>query len=120
MSNRDEVFTSDSEDDANWTLLDRKGDEDLATLRLEIAQEERPLALQTEGLVAELRGDRVWKTAGIGLWTYCLDANDEQTKNRVWSQWADRPSKDAWIKAAGARTRFYNDRMCRMPSLTSY
>ncbi|ORX41063.1 hypothetical protein BD324DRAFT_647960 [Kockovaella imperatae] len=106
----DEVFASDSEDDSgHWTVIDRGGSEDLVASRQATAMEEKHVAKSRPELEAELHGDRVWKSAGIGIWSFSLDPNEEQNKASVWREWNDRPSKDAWIKAARARTRVYND-----------
>ena len=110
-SRDDEVFTSDSED-ANWTMIDEKerADSDsLAAMRAEVAKEEMEQVKYRENIASELTGDRVWRSGGIGLWAYSLDATQEDIKKEVWSTWEGRPSKDAWINIARARTKAYND-----------
>ncbi|ORY20747.1 hypothetical protein BCR39DRAFT_474891 [Naematelia encephala] len=56
----------------------------------------------------ELNGKKVWKVGGVGMWSYSLDAREEEVKQRLWRDWGEQHGRDDWLLAARARTEEYN------------
>ncbi|KAK4688596.1 hypothetical protein P7C73_g1516, partial [Tremellales sp. Uapishka_1] len=57
----------------------------------------------------ELKGKRVCRVGGIGIW--CLSGGDqeaEERKKKVWREFGGRHGRAEWVEAAKARTEFYN------------
>ena len=58
----------------------------------------------------ELKGEKVWRTGGVGVWALSAEPKSEETKQAIWRQWSSAHGKEDWLEAARARTRFYNER----------
>lgn len=72
-----------------------------------IAQREETVKERDEKeLRAELKGKRVWRVGGVGLWACSQDAELEETKKRVWKE---GNGKEDWLIAARARTKLYTE-----------
>lgn len=76
-------------------------------------------ATKEDHLRDELDGKRIWKVGGVGVWSYCQDAAQEEKRRKVYSDWREKNGKGNWIKAARARTEFYIRGMLDNPSVTS-
>jgi hypothetical protein len=69
---------------------------------------EQHKAKQKDELKDELKGRRIWRVGGIGMWAYSLDTEVEWRKRELWADWGGRHGKDEWVKSAKNRTEFYN------------
>ena len=82
------------------------------SLRYITLKEEERKATEHDELKDELKGKRVWRVGGLGMWSYSLDPKAERDKMDVWRKWSEKHSgndgKQKWIEAATARTEFYN------------
>ena len=56
----------------------------------------------------ELKGKKVWKVGGVGMWAFEHADKHEERKKEVWRDWTEKHGKDEWLKAARARTDYYN------------
>ncbi len=63
--------------------------------------------MQKEEMMREIRGERIWKTSGIGVWTYDLDPQVEIQKAAAWRD--SRTTKSDWLTHARARTEAYSN-----------
>ncbi|WWD20665.1 hypothetical protein CI109_105141 [Kwoniella shandongensis] len=77
------------------------------SLRYITIREETHRAQNKDEIKDELKGKRVWRVGGIGMWAYSLDANEEEMKKKVWRDWGEKHGKDDWLKASRERTEFY-------------
>lgn len=74
------------------------------SMRYLVQREEELKEKDERELRAELKGTRVWRIGGIGLWAYSQDAEFEGKKQRIWNE---QKGKEEWLDAARARTRMY-------------
>jgi hypothetical protein len=79
------------------------------SLRYGLIQTETHSSHDSDHLQDELKGKRMWKVGGVGMWAYQKDDRNEEKKKDVWRNWGEKHGKDEWIKAARARTNWYND-----------
>ena len=77
------------------------------SLRLGTLQKEMHDAHDDDELKYELKGKRIWRVGGVGMWAYTGSENEDEVKKKVWRDWGEKHGKDDWIKAARARTDFY-------------
>ncbi len=85
-------------------MVNKAGD----SLRYLTMQEESRKARDKSELEDEVKGKRIWRVGGIGIWTYSLDAAEEAVKREVWSKWARKHDRDKWLEVSRKRTEFYN------------
>ncbi|WWC92242.1 uncharacterized protein L201_007196 [Kwoniella dendrophila CBS 6074] len=77
------------------------------SLRYITLRKETNDAKDKDELKHELKGKRIWRTGGIGVWSYSEDQKQEESKKKLWKDWSkDHNSKD-WIKIARERKEFY-------------
>lgn len=76
------------------------------SMRFIVRREETTKERDENELRAELRGKRVWRVGGIGLWAYSQDPDLEEMKKSVWR--AGNGEED-WLSAARSRTKFYTE-----------
>ncbi|WRT70656.1 uncharacterized protein IL334_007654 [Kwoniella shivajii] len=55
----------------------------------------------------ELKGRRIWRTGGIGVWAYSENAKEEELKKKLWKDWSDDHDAKDWAKIAKERKDFY-------------
>jgi hypothetical protein len=77
------------------------------SLRYLTLRQEEHKATNKDELKDELKGKRVWRVGGVGMWSYSLDEGEEGGKRELWRDWGGRHGKDEWINAAKERTEFY-------------
>lgn len=77
------------------------------SLRYLTLRQEEHKAKDTGELKDELKGKRVWRVGGVGMWSYSLDEREEEGKRELWRDWGARHGKNEWINAAKERTEFY-------------
>nr|XP_018259643.1 uncharacterized protein I303_07711 [Kwoniella dejecticola CBS 10117]OBR81801.1 hypothetical protein I303_07711 [Kwoniella dejecticola CBS 10117] len=73
------------------------------TIRKEVSD-----AKDKDELKHELKGKRVWRTGGIGIWSYSEDQKEEELKKKLWKDWSDDHDAQDWIKVAKERREFYD------------
>ncbi|KAL7422915.1 hypothetical protein Q5752_002212 [Cryptotrichosporon argae] len=78
-------------------------------LRAVTLREEGLRATSKDELKDELKGKRVWRVGGLGVWAWSEDDKAENDKQGVWRKWGDKHGKAEWLSAARARTAFYKD-----------
>lgn len=83
-------------------------DKAVESLRAVTIQTETHAAHDSDDLKSELKGKRIWKVGGVGMWAYEKDDHHEQEKRRIWREFGEKHGKDEWMKAARARTDWYN------------
>lgn len=83
-------------------FFSNKADE---SLRFLTARQEVGKAMEEKELEDELRGKRVWRVGGLGMWSY----GEEDKKAEIWREWNGRgKGREDWLEAARKRTEFYN------------
>jgi hypothetical protein len=83
------------------------------SLRYVTIQKERHDSHDIDALKHELRGKKVWRVGGVGMWAYERDDDWEEQKKQVWMKWGQEgEGKDAWLRAARARTDDYKKGTC--------
>ncbi|WOO84276.1 uncharacterized protein LOC62_06G007796 [Vanrija pseudolonga] len=75
--------------------------------RPQVIQEDEASARNPAHLDQELKGARVWRAGGIGIFAYSLDGGLEGTKNRVYKDW--NGSFDASLYGARQRTAAFRN-----------
>ena len=79
------------------------------SLRFVTIQKETYDAHDTDAMVDELKGKRIWKVGGVGVMAYEGEGKHEEKKMAVWRSWGEKGmGKDEWLKAARARTNQYS------------
>lgn len=78
------------------------------SLRYLTLREEEHKAVQEDELMEELKGKRVWRIGGMGMWAYGMDREAEERKKGLWRQWSASNGQEAWLHSARERTMFYN------------
>ncbi|WVR08568.1 hypothetical protein IAU60_005623 [Kwoniella sp. DSM 27419] len=73
---------------------------------LTIRQEEHK-AKEEDELKHELKGKRVWRVGGVGMWAYSQDQQEEEMKKRLWQKWSDEHDQKDWLQVARERKEFY-------------
>lgn len=71
-------------------------------------REEEHKARDKDELKDELKGKRVWRIGGIGVWSYSLEEEVERNKMEVWKSWGEKHGRGEWVEGAKERTRVYN------------
>jgi hypothetical protein len=82
----------------------------MSGVRFVTIQAEAHKAKDDEELRHELKGKRVWRTGGLGVWTFSENVKDEERKRKLVKEWNEKHGKDDWLKAARARTDFYTSK----------
>ncbi|WWC72541.1 uncharacterized protein I206_106503 [Kwoniella pini CBS 10737] len=78
------------------------------SLRYMTIRKEASDAKEKDELKHELKGKRVWRTGGIGIWSYSEDQKEEELKKKLWSDWSNDHNASDWIKIAKERREFYD------------
>ncbi|KAK8850484.1 hypothetical protein IAR55_004402 [Kwoniella newhampshirensis] len=82
-----------------------KANESLRYIKL---REESHRAKDKDEIKDELKGKRMWRVGGVGMWAYSLDAKEEEMKKKVWRDWGNKHGKDDWLKVSREKTEFYS------------
>jgi hypothetical protein len=77
------------------------------SLRYHIMKEDGEKSGNVEELEMEVRGKKVWRVGGVGMWAYSMDPEEERVKSRLWRKLSQSYGKEDWLAAARARTAFY-------------
>lgn len=77
------------------------------SLRYHLLQEEREKSGNVEELEMEVKGNRVWRVGGVGMWAYSMDPAEERIKSGLWKKLSQIHGREDWLAAARARTAFY-------------
>ena len=82
-----------------------KADEGVRYLAL---KHEKLKAAQTEELRAEIRGQRVWRLGGMGMWAYSESTLQEIEKEELWRTEGQECGREGWLESARKRTEYYS------------
>lgn len=79
------------------------------SLRFLTAKQEGAKAQDQGEWKDELKGKRVWRVGGLGMWAYDQDEKVESAKGAVWRRWGEKGNgQREWLETARERTNFYN------------
>jgi hypothetical protein len=79
------------------------------SLRFLMAKQEGVKAQDEGEWKDELKGKRVWRVGGLGMWAYDQDEKVESAKGAVWRRWGEKGNGHReWLETARERTTFYN------------
>ncbi|OCF43636.1 hypothetical protein I317_02528 [Kwoniella heveanensis CBS 569] len=77
------------------------------SIRYITLREEAHKAKDKDELKDELKGKRVWRVGGLGVWAYSDDKEQEETKKRLWRDWGEKHGQKDWLEVARERKQFY-------------
>lgn len=78
------------------------------SMRFLITQQESGKAKSEDEWKDELKGKRIWRVGGLGMWAYDQDDQVEAAKESMWRKWGDKgKGEKEWLEAARERTAFY-------------
>lgn len=89
-----------------------KADEGVRYLAL---KHEKLKAAQTEELRAEIRGQRVWRLGGMGMWAYSESTLQEIEKEELWRTEGQECGREGWLESARKRTEYYSSSLGLRP-----
>lgn len=81
-----------------------KADEGIRYLAV---KHERSKASMSDELRAELRGARVWRLGGMGMWAYSDETLKEVEKEEIWRTEGQEYGREGWLQSARKRTEYY-------------
>ncbi|RSH87811.1 uncharacterized protein EHS24_000328 [Apiotrichum porosum] len=76
--------------------------------RLNALREDAEAARNPAALRDELLGARTWRVGGVGVFSYAEDLEVERTRRAAWRDFTESSGRDAWLRAARARTAAYD------------
>jgi hypothetical protein len=76
------------------------------SMRYIVQREETTKERDEKELRQELKGKRVWRVGGIGIWAYSQDSALEEKKRQIWRE---ENGKGDWLSSARARTKLYTE-----------
>ena len=76
-------------------------------LRYHLMKEEGGKSGNVEELEMEVKGKKVWRVGGVGMWAYSMDPEEEKVKSGLWRKLSKSHGKEDWLASARARTAFY-------------
>jgi hypothetical protein len=78
------------------------------SLRYHIMKEDGEKSVNVEELEMEVRGKKIWRVGGVGMWAYSMDPAEERVKSGLWKKLSQAHGREDWLAAARARTAFYS------------
>jgi len=71
-------------------------------------KEDGEKSVNVEELEMEVRGKKIWRVGGVGMWAYSMDPVEERVKSGLWKKLSQAHGREDWLAAARARTAFYS------------
>jgi hypothetical protein len=101
---------SDDSSSSNETItggMEFFGERAEEQLRYHLMKEEGAKSGNVEELEMEVKGKKVWRVGGVGMWAYSMDPEEEKVKSGVWRKLSKSHGREDWLASARARTAFY-------------
>lgn len=78
------------------------------SMRFLTAKQEAGKARSEDEWKDELKGKRVWRVGGLGIWAHDPEQKAEDAKAAVWRHWGEKGyGREEWLETAKERTSFY-------------
>jgi hypothetical protein len=104
---------SDDSSSSNETItggMEFFGERAEEQLRYHLMKEEGAKSGNVEELEMEVKGKKVWRVGGVGMWACSMDPEEEKAKSGLWRKLSKSHGRDDWLASARARTAFYMGR----------
>lgn len=104
---------SDDSSSSNETITGTKGRMEFfgeraeEQLRYHLMKEEGGKSGNVGELEMEVKGKKVWRVGGVGMWAYSMDPEEEKVKSGLWRKLSKSHGREDWLASARARTALY-------------